>query len=117
MSDEIPTPDSAFEVSEEATDAATPGEGGPLDSPLVDGLLSTKPESNPTDPLEYYLSGLKKFANGALGAGLEAGTTAAEDFIRGTVGLLNGPDGDESNGQGQGQDGAESFDNEGWDNR
>jgi hypothetical protein len=120
MSDEPPSPGDAFDVSPEAPADPSPESDGMLDSPLVDGLLSTEPESAPTDPLEYYLSGVKKFINGSLGAEMEHGTTALEDFLYGTVGLMSDSDGDESTpastADEQASD-APEFNNDGWENR
>jgi hypothetical protein len=95
-SNDIPTPGATFETAEETEAAA----GGPglRGNPIVKGLLETEPDPGepPETPTSHYLAGLKKFANGAAGAGMGHGTTAAEHFVRGTVGLLTEPDTDES---------------------
>jgi hypothetical protein len=120
MSDDAPSPGEAFDVSPESPADPSPESDGLLDSPIVDGLLSTKPESHPTDPVEHYISGTKKFINGSLGAEMEHGTTALEDFLYGTVGLLSQPEGDENTDPTQAGEAASDtpeFDNEGWENR
>jgi len=68
------------------TGGAESATGGLGEHPVVEGLLSTEPSGEAETPTELALRGTKKFLRGALGAGVTSGQTAAEDFVRATIG-------------------------------
>lgn len=86
-----------------AADGEIPGDepGGPgMGKRVINGLLSTDPPEEPSlgkdKAIEHLRIGLKKFLNGALGADMGAGRTAAEDFGLAAIHGLSGDDGSDS---------------------